>query len=639
VSLSCGTGNVVTSTPPSRYVAQLVSTGNTYGGSTTIATTYEYSQWGLSSVTEHTVQDGYDNAVSGSWTGGSANNLEADRTHRYRARAEVPDKGWAANGTTKTKRTGAINAGVGTPTASNITSSGADISCNYTPNTYESSVSAQIQYKRTADSTWINAGTPATDGGYVSRNVATVLTGLDPSTQYSVRVVLSRSVTSSNGTTTGSTRTFTTLAGEPEVTTDSASGIGPSTATLNGTLDIKAGTEVNVHFVWDTTNPPVANVTADQPVAASGHFEQAISGLTASTPYYFKAVVTFVTPTGSPNEGSVQTFNTPGDPLAEAIEEDHVFVQDLNERKYGVATKLVFVIAIPAASSSDRFFNSASPFVAGDVKVAQEASPGAGLGSFSNITNLPTRVGTTPVFELYLTAAEMQGSTVVVMISDQDGPAYRDNVMVIRTVQELGNVDIDASQYANQTAMLLTGVGVGHGLSCVGGASGRDIDGFLDQHTLHHGTAQTHGTAGEIKLATGANANDDYYNGCLVLLVGGTGAGQARVIMDYTGSSRVAVIDTHGTTAGAWVVNPDNTTEYVIIGVARPWSEYRGELSAMPADSANWGLKLQLLTQRFSFKITQTATVQTLFKADSSTTLGTRSVSDDGSTQVVGKLS
>jgi hypothetical protein len=420
------------------------------------------------------------------------------------------------------------------------------------------------------------------------------------------------------------------------VTTDAATGVGSTSATLNGTLDINEGTGVNCYFMWGTDNPPTQHQTANQPMSADGHFEQAITGLDASTTYFFKAVVTFSTPTGSPNEGSVLSFDTPADPAAEALLEDHVIIREFNERKYKTATKLVFTVAAPASgggASSDRFFNSASPFVAGDVQVAQEATPGAGFGSFSNVGTLPTRIGSTPLFEQPLTAAEMDGATIAVMIVDTDGPAFRDTLLLVRTVEELGNVDIDASQYTNKTAFLATGVGTGHGISAVGGASGRDIDGVMAQHVLHYGTAQTHGVAAEIKLSSAANANDDYYNGALILLIGGTGAGQSRVAMDYTGSTKIAVVDS------SWVTNPDNTTEYLILPGARSWQFYRGELSALPADNADMASKMQLLTQRFSFKITQTATVQTLFKSDSSTPLSTRSVSDDGATQTVGKLS
>jgi hypothetical protein len=71
------------------------------------------------------------------------------------------------------------------------------------------------------------------------------------------------------------------------------------------------------------------------------------------------------------------------------------------------------------------------------------------------------------------------------------------------------------------------------------------------------GTAQA-GAAGTITLASGASSSDDFYNNQIVVIASGTGAGQARFISDYTGSSRVAAVAT-------WVTNPDNTSVYYVL--------------------------------------------------------------------------
>lgn len=72
-------------------------------------------------------------------------------------------------------------------------------------------------------------------------------------------------------------------------------------------------------------------------------------------------------------------------------------------------------------------------------------------------------------------------------------------------------------------------------------------------------TAQGGGST-YITLAAGSSAVNDFYNGRIVVVVGGTGAGQARVISDYTGASKQADV------SPAWAVNPDNTSVYIIIG-------------------------------------------------------------------------
>ena len=71
-------------------------------------------------------------------------------------------------------------------------------------------------------------------------------------------------------------------------------------------------------------------------------------------------------------------------------------------------------------------------------------------------------------------------------------------------------------------------------------------------------TAQA-GGASTITLDASASATDDFYNGCLVKIVAGTGAGQRRWISDYVGSTKVATVDS------AWVTNPDNTSKFVVL--------------------------------------------------------------------------
>lgn len=72
------------------------------------------------------------------------------------------------------------------------------------------------------------------------------------------------------------------------------------------------------------------------------------------------------------------------------------------------------------------------------------------------------------------------------------------------------------------------------------------------------GTAQSGSTSGTLKLAAGASASDDTYNGMRVSITGGTGSGQSALILDYTGSSKVANV------GPAWSVTPDATSTYSI---------------------------------------------------------------------------
>jgi hypothetical protein len=80
----------------------------------------------------------------------------------------------------------------------------------------------------------------------------------------------------------------------------------------------------------------------------------------------------------------------------------------------------------------------------------------------------------------------------------------------------------------------------------------------IDSPVLHSGTAQA-GGASTITLAAGASATNDYYRKKVLKIYGGTGIGQARTIIGYVGSSKVATMDR------AWATNPDATSTYAVI--------------------------------------------------------------------------
>jgi hypothetical protein len=74
----------------------------------------------------------------------------------------------------------------------------------------------------------------------------------------------------------------------------------------------------------------------------------------------------------------------------------------------------------------------------------------------------------------------------------------------------------------------------------------------------HSGTAQAGGT-NTITLAADASSSNSVYNGMLVKIVDGTGAGQVRLVTAYNGSTKVATVDQN------WDIVPDNTSQYKIV--------------------------------------------------------------------------
>jgi hypothetical protein len=77
------------------------------------------------------------------------------------------------------------------------------------------------------------------------------------------------------------------------------------------------------------------------------------------------------------------------------------------------------------------------------------------------------------------------------------------------------------------------------------------------EYAIRANTAQA-GAATTITLDASASATDDFYNNDLLFITGGTGAGQARFISDYVGSTKVATVST-------WVTNPSSDSVFCII--------------------------------------------------------------------------
>lgn len=92
--------------------------------------------------------------------------------------------------------------------------------------------------------------------------------------------------------------------------------------------------------------------------------------------------------------------------------------------------------------------------------------------------------------------------------------------------------------------------------------------------TVRSGTAQAGGNL-TITYDAGASSVNDFYKSHLVYITGGTGAGQARFITGYTGSSKVAVVGTQ------WQTNPDNTSTFADL----PFDNLTTSLTAAAIDA------------------------------------------------------
>src|SRR6266478_4504814 len=81
---------------------------------------------------------------------------------------------------------------------------------------------------------------------------------------------------------------------------------------------------------------------------------------------------------------------------------------------------------------------------------------------------------------------------------------------------------------------------------------------------IRAGTAQAGSTTNTIVLDSGASATNNLYTGNVITTTGGTGLGQTRTIVAYTGSSKTATVDRN------WTTTPDNTTTFNIVANVTP---------------------------------------------------------------------
>jgi uncharacterized protein (TIGR02145 family) len=147
-------------------------------------------------------------------------------------------------------------------------------------------------------------------GSYVSN-----LGGLNPGTEYHVRAY----ATNASGTSYGSNEyTFTTLCIAPSATTNAASGVSSSAATLNGTVNAN-GFSTTVSFEYGI-NTIYGTVVAATPGSVTGNSNTAvsmvISSLSPNTLYHYRVKTSNC---GGAIDGNDQTFLTSTVPGAPTI--------------------------------------------------------------------------------------------------------------------------------------------------------------------------------------------------------------------------------------------------------------------------------------------------------------------------------
>lgn len=251
----------------------------------------------------------------------------------------------------------------------------------------------------------------------------------------------------------------------------------------------------------------------------------------------------------------------------------------LNPPQYGYAYE--FYVGL-ISQANTKIFQVNPTLAAGDVKVRKDG------GSEANITTLPTVLGSGKIVKVVLSSTEMAADNVTLQFADAAGSEWCDLVVNIPTWRTL----------------------------------------------LHQGTAQG-GAGAYIDLDTGASSSDDFYNNALVHIFKGTGIGQARIIADYTGSSRRA------TTNANWTTNPDSTSEFKIYpaSAASSTAPTASEIFTAVATtavtesyatdgSAPTFTQALMLIQQILSELAVSGTTATVKKLDGSTTAATLTLND-----------
>lgn len=230
---------------------------------------------------------------------GLANNT----TYHYRVVASN------VNGTTYgMDMTFTIGAVGGAPTATTNAAAGigsTTATLNGTVNANNADTIVTFEYGLDTSYGSIALATQSPVSGTTDTAVSVIVSEFLPNTTYHYRVT----ATNANGSDNGADMTFTTLPQAPTATTNAASPVGTTTATLNGTVNAN-GASTTVTFEYGTDTSYGTTVTAAQsPVTGSTDtaVSRAITGLTNGVTYHYRVVATN---TGGTTYGADITFTT-----------------------------------------------------------------------------------------------------------------------------------------------------------------------------------------------------------------------------------------------------------------------------------------------------------------------------------------
>jgi hypothetical protein len=196
--------------------------------------------------------------------------------------------------------------------SSDVTATSATFHGTVNPNGGSLTTGYHFEYSDDGGLTWTSVPIPDVDVGNGTADVpvSEAVTGLEPNTDYQVRLVASRPF--AGGSDTSAVDTFTTDPAPPTISGVGAREVTDTTAVLGGRVDPNHS-QTTYHFEYGT-DTSYGNSTAVDSAgsgARSVAVSKAITGLQPSTEYHFRLVATNA---AGVTEGADHTFTTDADP-------------------------------------------------------------------------------------------------------------------------------------------------------------------------------------------------------------------------------------------------------------------------------------------------------------------------------------
>jgi uncharacterized protein (TIGR02145 family) len=285
----------------SNTTATLNGTVNANGLSTTVSFDYGLTtSYGSTATASQSPLTGSSNmVVSAGITG-----LAPNSTYHFRVKA-INCEGTPVYGTDQQFITNCTTPSATTNNATGISSTTATLNGTVNANNFSTDVTFGYGLTTSYGSTATAVQSPLT--GSSNASVSIVVNGLSPNTVYHFRI----KTVNCGGTIFGLDQTLTTLCATPSATTNDASNLGNTTATLNGTVNANAnGCSTTITFEYGTTTSYGASVTADQsPVngLSPTPVNAVIPGLLSGQTYHYRVKGTSA---GGTSNGDDKTFTT-----------------------------------------------------------------------------------------------------------------------------------------------------------------------------------------------------------------------------------------------------------------------------------------------------------------------------------------